>query len=97
MNRIQCIRRLAAFVAGMAAVLLASVLAGPAAFATQVPPGGTEGTPPVLVTTRTVVEGGMPGWEIFLIAAGAAVIAAVLAVLLGRAHLARRKSAEATA
>jgi hypothetical protein len=39
---------------------------------------------------RTVVIGGMPGWQIALIAAGAAALAAVLALLLARAWAARR-------
>ena len=39
----------------------------------------------------------MPGWQIFLIAAGAAMLAALVAVLLDRAHLARRKATTAAA
>jgi len=38
-----------------------------------------------------VVIGGMPGWQIALIAAGAALLAAVLAVIADRAWLARRR------
>jgi hypothetical protein len=38
--------------------------------------------------TRTVVAGGMPGWQIALIAAGAALLAATLAVLADRARAA---------
>jgi hypothetical protein len=34
--------------------------------------------------TRTVVVGGMPGWQIALIAAGAALLTAMLAVLADR-------------
>ena len=34
--------------------------------------------------------GGMPGWQITLIAVGAALVAAVLAVLLDRAWAARK-------
>ena len=37
-----------------------------------------------------ITEGGMPGWQITLIAVGAALIAAVLAVLLDRAWAARK-------
>ena len=40
---------------------------------------------------HTVVVGGMPGWQIALIAAGAALLAAVLAVLADRARAARRR------
>ena len=38
----------------------------------------------------TVVTGGMPGWQITLIALGAALLAAALAVLLDRASSRRR-------
>jgi hypothetical protein len=37
-----------------------------------------------------VTTGGMPGWEITLIALGAALLAAAAAVLLDRARAARR-------
>ena len=46
--------------------------------------------------TRTVVVGGMPGWQIALIAAGAALLAATLAVLADRARAAHRTSAPAS-
>ena len=39
---------------------------------------------------HTVVTGGMPGWHITLVAAGAALLAAVLAVAADRARTARR-------
>jgi LPS O-antigen subunit length determinant protein (WzzB/FepE family) len=42
--------------------------------------------------TRTVVVGGMPGWQIALIAAGAALLAAALAVLADRTWTAHRKT-----
>jgi hypothetical protein len=41
-------------------------------------------------TVRVVSTGGMAGWQITLIAAGAAVAAAVAAVVLDRARAARR-------
>ena len=44
----------------------------------------------------SVVAGGMPGWQIALIAIGAALFAAALAVLLDRAH-AKRNTATAPA
>jgi hypothetical protein len=47
------------------------------------------GYPPVQI--HTVVTGGMPGWQITLIAAAAALLAAVLAVLLDRAWATRRR------
>ena len=99
MSRIQSIRRLASVVAGLATALLAAALTAPAALAVQVPPpGGTSGdSPPVVIQTRTVVEGGMPAWQIALIAVGAAVAAAVLGVLADRARLARRQPAATVA
>jgi hypothetical protein len=44
-----------------------------------------------------VTEGGMPGWQITLIALGAALVAATTAVLLDRARAARRPSPATTA
>jgi hypothetical protein len=49
------------------------------------------------VPVHTVVIGGMPGWQIALIAAAAALIAATVAVLVDRARTARRKSATTAA
>ena len=47
--------------------------------------------PPAIHTvTRTVLVGGMPGWQIALIAVGAALLAATVAVLTDRARAARR-------
>ena len=46
---------------------------------------------------HTVVVSGMPGWQIALIAIGAALFAATAAVLLDRAWTARRRSATAVA
>jgi hypothetical protein len=45
------------------------------------------------VPTHTVLVGGMPGWQIALIALGAALFAATLAVLLDRARTTRRRPA----
>jgi hypothetical protein len=42
-----------------------------------------------------VVAGGMPGWQIALIALGAALLAATTAVLADRAWAARRKQVTA--
>jgi hypothetical protein len=51
----------------------------------------------VPVPVRTVVTGGMPGWQIALISFGAALLAAAVAVLADRAWAARRKPAAAAA
>jgi hypothetical protein len=42
------------------------------------------------VHTHTAIAIGMPGWQIALIAVGAAIVAAALAVLIDRAFAARR-------
>jgi hypothetical protein len=47
--------------------------------------------------TRTVVIGGMPGWQIALIAIGAALLAATVAVLADRARAAHRTTITAAA
>jgi hypothetical protein len=52
--------------------------------------------PAAPAVTRIVVAGGMPGWQIALIAAGAALLAATLAVLADRARAAHRKTAPAS-
>jgi hypothetical protein len=52
---------------------------------------------PPLSHIHTVVVGGMPGWQIALIAAGAALVAATAAVLVDRAWAARRKPVTAHA
>ena len=90
MNPIHTIRRLASILAGLAATTLAFAAAPPAALATPAPPdpGPAGVVPPPAI--QTVVTVGMPGWQITLIAAGAALLAATLAVLLDRARAARR-------
>jgi hypothetical protein len=52
--------------------------------------------PPVQATAHPVVTGGMPGWQITQIALGAALVAAVIAVLLNRTRTARRLAHPAT-
>ena len=95
MNRI---RRTLAALAAAAGALLAFSAASPAAFAGRVqPPGGPFGHPVKHAPTApahiyTVVIGGMPGWQITLIAAGAALLATALGVLLDRAWAARRRA-----
>jgi|SoiMetStandDraft_2_1073263.scaffolds.fasta_scaffold232158_3 hypothetical protein len=92
MGVIRIIRRLTCILAGLAAALVACTAAAPAALAVRVPPpgmgdpGGRVVRPPV----HTVIVGGMPGWQIALIAVGAALLAAVLAVLLDRVWAARQ-------
>jgi hypothetical protein len=45
---------------------------------------------PSAIPAHTIVTGGMPGWQITLIAVAAAVVAAAVAVILDRARAARR-------
>jgi hypothetical protein len=54
------------------------------------PPGGLPVTP-VAPAVRTVVVGGMPGWQIALIAIAAALVAAAAAVLAERARTNRSR------
>jgi hypothetical protein len=92
------IRRLAAALAGLAGTLLAFATAAPAALASGQRPPPLPGhihqpvhQAPVPVPVHTVVAGGMPGWQIALIAIGAALAAATVAILVDRAWAARRK------
>ena len=59
--------------------------------------GGMPGWYPSVFRVHTVVVGGMPGWQIALIAIGAALLAATVAVLLDRALAAHRKTITAGA
>jgi hypothetical protein len=92
MTHIRRIRRLAALLAGLAGALLAFAAAAPAALAAPmapVPPGWHQ-YPPRHVA-HAAAFGGMPGWQIALIAVGTALLAPTAAVLLDRAPAARRK------
>jgi hypothetical protein len=91
MNRIHPIRRLAGLLTGLAATVLALTAASPAALAVNVPPpGGGAGTVQPPPQVHTIVTGGLPGWQITLIAIAAAIIAAAVAVIVDRAWAARR-------
>jgi hypothetical protein len=105
MNRIHHIRRLAAALAGLAGTLLAFGAAPAFAMPPPPGPGGPAGAPapvapgwykhPPLQPVHTAVIGGMPGWQIALIAIGAALLAATAAVLAYRAWTGRGKPATA--
>jgi len=99
MNPIRHLRRLAAALAGLAGALLASAATAPAAFAAISPPlpPGWNKHPPLPAHTHTVAVGGMSGWQITLIAAAAALLAAVLAVIADRIRAARRRQIAGTA
>lgn len=95
MHIIKNLARLGALSAILGAV--AAAFAGPALASTAlIPrPGGPDDTLSQPTVVRTVVVGGMPGWQIALIAIvaaiAAAVVAAVAAVLVDRARSARRQ------
>jgi hypothetical protein len=97
------IRRFIFILAGLTATVVASAAAAPAALAIRVPPpDGALGHPvkhaPIIpARTQTIVVGGMPGWQITLIAAGTALTVAVLAVLLDRRLIARRRTTASAA
>ena len=111
MNPIRHIRRLVGALAGLAGALLAFAAAAPAALASgqppPLPPIREKHPPlhaflppfrvPVRVPVHTVVIGGMPGWQIALIAIGAALLAATTAVVVYRAWTTHRKPVTAAA
>ena len=82
----------AALAAAVTTVVASAAAAAPAAFATRVPPPGLgdPGTPVAPPPVHTVTVGGMPGWQITLIAVGAALLGAAITVLLDRMWTARR-------
>ena len=82
------LRRIFAAVATLAGAVLALTTA-PAAFAQPLPPPIAAPAAPRPAVTL-ITGGGMPGWQITLIAVGAALAGAVLAVLLDRAWAARK-------
>jgi hypothetical protein len=81
-------RRLFAALVTLAGAMLALAIA-PAAFARPLPPPdccASDANAPVTVITA----GGMPGWQIALIAVGAALAGAAIAFLLDRTWAARK-------
>ena len=108
MSHIHHIRRLVRILAGFAGALVALGVAAPAAFARVVPqPAGpvtrfgpftpiSQYHPPATAPSHAAAVG-MAGWQIALIAVGAAlaaaIVAAIVAVLVDRARSARRLQA----
>lgn len=94
MNRIHhChhVRRIAGVLGAFAAIVLVGLAGATAAFAYPDPPIPGPAMPmrsPPRV--HSIVAGGMPGWQITLIAIGAAIFAAALAVTADRILTARR-------
>ena len=89
------LRRLAAALAAVICAELASAAIVPAASASiPIPPGGPAVSAPAV---PVVTAGDMAGWQITLIALGAALIAATAAVLLYRVRAGRRAASATTA
>ena len=82
------LRRIFAAVATLAGAVLALTTA-PAAFAERLPPSDccTSGA---AAGVTLITGGGMPGWQITLIALAAALVAATMAVVLDHARAARK-------
>jgi MFS family permease len=90
MKLIRYWRRIAVVLTGLGVTM--GALASAASAATgSLPPAAHDAD--VVPTVQTVVVGGMPGWQIALIAVGAALLAAAAAVLLDRARPGRRRLA----
>ncbi len=93
------LRELTTAVAAVTAGLLACATASPAMAATVSYPhhGSPVPVPPAQVAaqiqtaTRTVLAGGMPGWQITMIAVGAALLTVTMAVLADWVRAARRR------
>ena len=87
------LRRVTAALTVVTAGLLACAAVVPAASAAIIPvPDGPYGTTPA-APVPVITAGGMPGWQITVIALAAALIAAVAAVFLDRARASRRAAA----
>jgi hypothetical protein len=89
------LRRIAAALAAVTAGLLASAATIPAAFARDVPPAGTAYElgrfgPFPAATSHPAATGGMPGWQIILIAVGAVLVAAAVTIVLAWARAGQR-------
>ena len=94
-------RRIAIVLTGLGVTLAGltglAALAGAASAATTMLPAGQTVGGGAAPAVPAVVAGGTPGWQIALIAVGAALVAAVLAVLLDRARHSRIRLTSETA
>ena len=85
------LRRVTAALAAVTGGVLAWAAAVPAASAAiLIPDPGAGGAYGPVPATPAIAAGGMPGWQITLIALAAALAAATAAVLLDRARASRR-------
>jgi hypothetical protein len=85
-------RRILAAVITLAGAMLALATA-PAAFAHPLPPSDCCASDAAPGPVTVITGGGMPGWQITLIAVGAALAGAAMAILLDRARAARKAHA----
>ena len=91
MRTIRSLSRLGVVLASLAAIAVGFATSASAAMI-PVPGGGAAGPDAGPVTVvHTVVVGGMPGWQIALIAVVAALVTAFAAVLVERTRMARRR------
>ena len=97
MSTIKSLSRLGAVLASLAVIAM-SFASSASASTSMIPVGGSgdgavgpDGTPAPVTVIRTVVVGGMPGWQIALIAVVAALFTAIAAVLAERSRTARRR------
>ena len=99
LNTAARLRRITAALASAALGVLAWAAAVPAASARVIPVNDLGDYEPTRVTTgptvRVITVGGMPGWQIALIAVAAALAAATAAVFLDRTRTSRRSAASA--
>lgn len=91
MNIVTRLRRFAAVLAGLGVTMPAFATAASASTGVIPASGGVDGGAGQAPVPPAVVVGGMPGWQIALIAIGAALAAAITAVLLDRMRSARRR------
>src|SRR5690349_13314750 len=90
------LRRITAALAVAAGSVLAWAAAVPAASASIIPvPGDGPYGPVPAPAVRVITAGGMPGWQITLIAVAAALAAATAAVVLDRTWASRRSASAA--
>jgi hypothetical protein len=100
MSTIKSLSRLGAVLVSLA-IIAVSLASSASASTSMFPEPGSEGgtgpvtpapvTPAPVTEVHTVVVGGMPGWQIALIAVVAALFTAIAAVLVERSRTARRR------
>lgn len=100
MNRFRRIPHLVRFLVAFAGAMFGLALSAPAAFAMRAPSGGYPGgalTGPRATVTHSVVTTGMAGWQITVIVAVVAVLAATIAIVVHRARAAAHRTGMAPA